>query len=67
MGYLTSTKIVAKNCSEGFERRVPDDGPDCHCKEQVEEKTKEMEKCGKFKCISIEIFWFKYISSHRNN
>ena len=55
-GYRCRTQRVSKNCTISHEKRMRKEDHDCSCKEQVEEDSKEMEKCGNFLFLSNALF-----------
>ena len=46
--YRCRVQSVAKNCTISQEKRRREEDHDCSCKEQVEEDSKDMTKCGNF-------------------
>ena len=44
--YRCRVQRVAKNCTISHGKRIREEDHDCTCKEQVEEETKDMAKCG---------------------
>ena len=55
-GHRWRVQPVLQNCSISHAKRIPDEGHDCSCSEQVEENSKEMSECGLFVLYSITTF-----------
>ena len=55
-GYRCRTQRVAKNCTISNGKRMREEDHDCSCREQLEQDSKDMAKCGTFISLSNTLF-----------